>query len=271
MIRTILENTTWLFLLTGLIFLPATAVGQASQHEDPEDWEIHDTDRPQPPVVDPGPALDESRPAPADAIILFDGTSLDAWETPDGEEAGWRLEDGYMVVEPGTGEIQTREGLGDVQLHIEWAAPEEIDGEGQERGNSGIFLMGLYEVQVLDCYENETYPDGQAASVYGQYPPLVNACREPGEWQTYDIIWTRPRFDDAGELEEPARVTVLHNGVLVQNNVELTGPTGHYERPSYEAHEDRLPLRLQDHSDEVRFRSIWARELDGEDETSAGR
>ena len=172
------------------------------------------------------------------------------------------MQNGVAEVVPGTGGIQTKQSFGDVQLHVEWAAPSEVEGEGQERGNSGVFLMGRYEVQVLDSYNNTTYADGQAAALYGQYPPLVNASRPPGEWQTYDIIFRRPHFDANGNMVKPARVTVFHNGVLVQDNVELTGATAHYDRPPYEAHPDALPIQLQDHSDLVRFRNIWLRELE---------
>jgi hypothetical protein len=151
-----------------------------------------------------------------------------------------------------------------VQLHVEWAAPSPPSGDGQNRGNSGVFLMGRYEVQVLDSYRNTTYPDGQAAALYGQYPPLVNASRPPGEWQTYDIVFRRPRFDANGKLLSKARVTVFHNGVLVQDAVELTGPTAHHARPAYSAHPDRLPILLQDHGDPVRYRNIWLRNLERE-------
>jgi hypothetical protein len=161
-----------------------------------------------------------------------------------------------------TGSIRTKQGFGDCQLHVEWATPAVVVGNSQERGNSGVFLMDTYEVQVLDSYDNKTYADGSAAAVYGQYPPLVNACRKPGEWQTYDIIFHRPRFDEAGKLLSPARLTVLHNGVLVQDNVELTGPTGHHVRPPYKAHPDRLPLSLQDHGNPVRYRDVWIRSLE---------
>ncbi len=166
-----------------------------------------------------------------------------------------------MEVVAGTGAISTNKGFGDCQLHVEWAAPAMPVGEGQERGNSGVFLMSLYEVQVLDSYHNTTYPDGQAAAVYGQYPPLVNVSRPPGEWQTYDILFHRPRFDGQGQVLQPARVTVLHNGILVQDNVTLTGPTAHRARPPYRRHEDRLPVTLQDHGAPVRYRNIWIREL----------
>ena len=228
----------------------------------PSDWPIHSTSRPQPPVVNPGPAHAAAAP-PSDAIVLFDGRSLDAWRSADSADrpARWKVERGYMEVAAGTGNIATARGFGDVQLHIEWAAPDVVKGEGQERGNSGVFLMGRYELQVLDSYRNTTYPDGQAGAIYGQYPPLVNASRAPGEWQTYDIIFHRPRFDAAGAVLSPARMTVLHNGVLVQDNAVLTGPTGHHERPPYARHPDRLPLILQDHGNPVRYRNIWVREV----------
>ena len=174
----------------------------------------------------------------------------------------WRIVDGAMEVVAGTGGIQTRESFGDVQLHVEWMSPAPPRGTDQDRGNSGVFFMGMYEVQVLDSWENVTYADGQAAALYGQYPPLVNASRKPGEWQSYDIVFRRPRFDGSGKVTSPARVTVLHNGVLVQDNVELTGPTGHYARPPYSAHADRLPISLQDHGHPVRFRNFWVRTLE---------
>ncbi len=179
----------------------------------------------------------------------------------DQSAAPWKVENGYFEVVPGTGGIQTKEGFGDIQLHVEWASPDPPRGEGQDNGNSGVFLMGMYEVQILNSYGNKTYPDGQASAIYGQYPPLVNATRPPGAWQTYDIIFHRPRFNDAGSLEQPATLTVFHNGVLVQNHSVLTGPTGHHARPPYKPHADRLPISLQDHSHPVRFRNIWLREL----------
>lgn len=248
-------------ILLGVLVL-GLAMPAEAQPRDPVYWEIHDTTRAHPPVVEPGPAPAEPQPPPSDATVLFDGDDLEAWEHPDGDAASWTVRDGYMEVDPGTGGIQTREGFGDVQLHLEWMVPSFIEGEGQDRGNSGVFLMGTYEVQVLDSYENPTYADGQAAAVYGQYPPLANAMRPQGEWQTYDIVFHRPRFDENGAVAAPARMTVYHNGVLVQDNVELTGPTGHYERPPYEEHDARLPLHLQDHDHEVRFRNVWVRDLE---------
>ena len=166
-----------------------------------------------------------------------------------------------MEVVASTGNITTTRGFGDVQLHIEWMSPVPAKGEGQERGNSGVFLMGIYEIQVLDSYHNATYADGAAAAIYGQYPPLVNPTRPPGQWQTYDIVFHRPRFDATGNVTRPARMTILFNGILVQDDVALTGPTAHKARPPYAKHADRLPLILQDHGDPVRYRNIWVREL----------
>lgn len=225
-------------------------------------WPIHSPDRPPPPVVKP-PAGSWSVAPPGDAMVLFGGSDLGHWQKENnGGAAGWKVENGYVEVVPGAGGIASRDKFGDAQLHIEWMAPLPAVGESQERGNSGVFLMGRYEVQVLDSYENRTYADGQAAAVYGQYPPLVNVSRPPGEWQSYDIIFHRPRFDASGKVTSPARMTVLHNGVLVQDNVVLSGPTAHQRRPPYEKHEDRLPMSLQDHGTKVRYRNIWIRDLE---------
>lgn len=248
-----------LSLLAFGLLLPAPAEAQS---RNPVHWPVHDSTRARPPIVDPGPASLPLSP-PSDAVVLFDGTSLDAWEHSDGSPASWTVREGkYFVVEPGSGAIQTKEEFGDAQLHIEWQVPESNEGEGQGRGNSGVYLMGTYEVQVLDSHNNTTYADGQAAAIYGQYPPLVNATRPQGEWQAYDIIFRRPHFDENGDVVTPARMTVYHNGVLVQDHEELTGPTSWKERPPYEAHASRLPLQLQDHSNRVRFRNVWLRELE---------
>ena len=227
------------------------------------DWAVHDLERPQPVWIDTGEGFSMPTAPPSDAIVLFDGTDLSHWVSQkDDSAAPWKVENGYFEVVAKTGGIKTKQGFGDAQVHIEWASPDPPRGEGQDNGNSGVFLMSMYEVQVLNSYENKTYPDGQASAVYGQYPPLVNASRPPGVWQAYDIIFHRPRFDDDGSVVSPARVTVFHNGVLVQDNVVLTGPSGHKSRPLYKVHADRLPISLQDHDHPVRFRNIWVRDLE---------
>jgi hypothetical protein len=243
-------------LAVSLLAAPA----DAACAQDPSDWPIHSIDRPQPAVVDPGP-VPSPAPAPSDAIVLFDGDDLSRWRADDGAPAPWRVVEGAIEVVPHTGSLVTRDSFGDIQLHIEWRTPPEVAGEGQERGNSGVYTMGIYELQVLDSYQNPTYPDGQAGAIFGQYPPLVNASRGPGEWQSYDVVFHAPRFDNAGGLVSPARMTVFHNGILVQDDVELTGPTAFQKRPPYEFHPPRLPLSLQDHEFPVRYRNIWLREL----------
>ncbi|HEU4830101.1 MAG TPA: DUF1080 domain-containing protein [Gemmatimonadales bacterium] len=225
------------------------------------DWPIHSMERPEPRPVKPAPVRPPAAP-PSDALVLFAGGTLAAWEGQRGGPARWRATKDYFEVTPATGAIRTKAAFGDAQIHIEWRSPEPAAGEGQDRGNSGVFLMGRYEIQILDSYQNRTYADGQAGAMYGQYPPLVNASRPPGQWQTYDIVFRRPRFDANGALVSPARVTLLHNGVLVQDGVELTGPVAHGERPPYEPHADRLPLSLQDHGHRVQFRNVWVRNLE---------
>ena len=226
-------------------------------------WKIHDLNRPVPPVITPGTSSTQEAAgkAPSDAIVLFDGKDLSQWLDKDGGAAKWKVENGYVEVVAHTGYIHTKMPLGDCQLHIEFSEPVPPKGESQERGNSGVFLMGLYEIQVLDSYENKTYADGQAAAVYGQYPPLVNASRPPGQWQSYDIVFHGPRFDASGNLVRAGRVTVFHNGVLVQDNVEIKGLTAIGDVPTYVPGPDKLPLALQDHGNPVRYRNIWIREL----------
>ncbi len=226
-----------------------------------DQWPVHDPNRPMPPVVAPGPAGPPVLP-PADAVVLFDGKDLSRWTDAKGQPAKWKVENGYMEVVPKTGGIRTVRGFGDCQLHVEWMAPSPAKGTGQDRGNSGVFLMDLYEVQVLDCYGNTTYADGMTAAIYGQFPPMVNACRPPGEWQTYDIVFHRPRFETDGKLLAPARMTVFHNGILVHECAVLMGPTAHKARPPYKVHDAKLPISLQDHDHPVRYRNIWLRELE---------
>jgi len=208
---------------------------------------------PEPPVVTPGVT---DRDPPSDAIVLFDGKNFDEWNGA----KGWKVDaDGGFTVQ---GDLSTKKSFGDIQLHVEFASPKLVKGSGQGRGNNGIGLMGgRYEIQVLDSHNNKTYPEGQAAAVYNQRPPMVNASRKPGEWQSYDIIFTAPRFDEAGKLLKPAYVTVLHNGVVVQNHTEIKGGT-YYDRENvYSKHPDKLPIVLMYHGDPVRFRNIWVREL----------
>ena len=251
----------WLLIAWTGLLLPAAS--QLSYAQVQTTWKIHDPERPVPTAIDPGTASTQDLPGrpPSDATVLFDGKELSKWAHKDGSAAKWKVENGYAEVVAKTGYIYTRESFGDCQLHVEFAEPVPPKGESQERGNSGVFLMGLYEIQVLDSYQSKTYADGQAAAVYGQYPPLVNASRPPGQWQTYDIVFHGPRFDKEGKLLRPARVTVLHNGVLVQDNVELSGPTAHGARPPYTPQPERLPLALQDHGNPVRYRNIWIRDL----------
>lgn len=199
---------------------------------------------------------------PSDALVLFDGKNLDNWESAkDGAAAPWKLEGDAMVVAPKSGDIRTKRGFGDVQLHLEFRTPAKVVGESQGRGNSGVFFMGQYELQVLDSHENKTYVNGQVGSIYKQHIPLVNAARPPGEWQVYDAVFLAPRFDAAGKLVRPAYVTVFHNGVLIQYHVAVRGPTAWRGKPPYVAHPDKLPLQLQDHGNPTAFRNIWVREL----------
>jgi hypothetical protein len=233
-------------------------------------WHVHDPERPQPTVVTPGTFSSQEAPGkpPSDAIVLFDGKDLSKWRTEKGAPSGWRVENGTMMVPqkgtPNGGDIWTKDEFGDCQLHIEFATPNPPKGDSQGRGNSGVFLFGKYEFQVLDSYNNRTYADGGAASMYGQYPPLVNASRKPGEWQTYDIVFTAPRFKD-NKLESPAYMTAFHNGVLVQNHQAYLGPSAHKTFPKYVPHADKGPIKIQDHGDPVRYRNIWIRPITSHD------
>lgn len=225
-------------------------------------YEMHDSRRPQPAVVTPGACStqEQAGSAPSDAIVLFDGKDLSAWKSKDGD-AQWTVADGHFAIKPGAGTLSTRQSFGDCQLHIEWSEPADISGKSQGRGNSGVLIMGMYEIQILDSHENETYADGGAGAIYGQYPPLVNPVRKPGEWNAYDIIFHKPTSEN-GKVIKPARVTVFLNGVLVQDNVELIGAVNHKVLARYpEKLPDVAPLSLQDHGNPVRFRNAWVREL----------
>ena len=214
------------------------------------------------PLVTPGIT---NADAPSDATILYNGNGLGAFQKKDGSPAGWRIDaDGAVTDIKGAGDLITKEAFGNCQLHIEFREPAEVKSSGQGRGNSGVYLMGKYEIQVLDSYNNPTYSNGQAGAVYKQHVPLVNASRKPGEWQSYDIIFTAPLFKENGDLESPARVTVIHNGVLIQNNVTILGPTDWVRKPVYKKHAAKLPLMLQDHGDDgnpISYRNIWIRNL----------
>lgn len=250
------QTTRLLFSFSFILLSCSLSIAQDWKREkqDPHATELWE---PIPEKITPG----EGTAAPSDAVVLFDGSSLDGWETTKGEAVGWTLEDGAMTVKGGTGSIRTKQGFGSCQLHIEWRSPAEIKGEGQGRGNSGVFLMSTYEVQVLDSYESRTYSNGQAGSIYKQFIPLVNACKAPGEWQSYDIIFMAPVFNEEGSVIRPASITVLHNGVLVQNHSILRGHTPYKGLPAYTKHADKLPIMLQDHGNPVSYRNIWIREL----------
>jgi len=233
--------TLTLFLATSLLALNLLAADKKNETE--------------PRIIDPGPP-------PSDALVLFSGKDLSQWKNEKGGEAKWKVEEGVATVN-GTGSIITKEEFGDVQLHVEWATPSEVKGEGQGRGNSGVYLQGRYELQVLDSYKNSTYVNGQAGSIYKQGIPLVNPSRKPGEWQIYDVVWTAPIFNADSSLKSPAYVTVFFNNVLVQNHFELKGETRYIGQPSYHKY-DTAPILLQAHGDPsepISFRNIWVREL----------
>jgi hypothetical protein len=219
-------------------------------------WKTGDRSRPLPPMVTPG--TDGS--APSDAVQLFNGKDLSGWQQRDGKPTVWKVKEGYFEVAPGSGDMVTKQAFGDCQLHVEWATPNPAQGKDQEPGNSGVYLQSLYEIQVLESNKNTTYADGQAGAVYCQYPPLVNPSRPPGEWQTYDIVFHGARFTGS-ELQDPATVTLLFNGVLAQDHVMLTGPTDYMHRPPYKPGPAKRPLLLQDHGQPVKYRNIWIREL----------
>ncbi len=229
----------------ALLVLAAASSASAQEYLNGIEWK-------KPDIVTPG---ENNTAPPSDAVVLFDGKDLSHWKGAD----KWKVEDGVMVV--GKGQITSKDEFGDCQVHIEWSAPTPATGSGQARGNSGLFLMGRYELQILDSYENETYYDGQAGAIYKQTPPLANATRPPGQWNTYDVFWTVPRFNEDGSLKSPAYITAVHNGVLILNHFELKGDTPFNRPPKYEKHADKGPLSIQDHGNPMRFRNIWVREL----------
>ncbi|HEY0679484.1 MAG TPA: DUF1080 domain-containing protein [Chitinophagaceae bacterium] len=244
----------FMFFIPG-IFTMLVFSASAQDKSDPKSTEVWE---PIPKIVVPG---SHDHLPPSDAIVLFNGKDFSEWTTENGSSIKWKIDDNAMVVTKGSGNINTKKKFGDCQLHIEWRTPNVIEGQGQGRGNSGVFLMGRYEIQVLDSYNNRTYSNGQAGSVYKQYIPLVNASRKPGEWQSYDIIFIAPRFNDDGSLKSPAYFTVLHNGVLIQNHVQLKGITFNSGQPHYIKHAEKEAIELQDHGNPVSFRNIWIREL----------
>ena len=239
-------------------FLLAAAPQSSGQEK--KEWGVHDMNRPQPAMVDAG----AHGKAPSDAIVLFDGKSLDKW-TGNGGAAAWEIKSdahgGYFQVKAGSGNIRTKEGFGSCQLHIEWMVPETCKCEGQHGCNSGLFFMDRYELQILGSNPNKTYPDGMAGAMYGQYPPLVNACRPNGQWNSYDVVFHAPKFKADGSLEKAGTMTVLFNGVLVQDHSEIWGATAHAAKAKYSAHEPKLPIGLQDHGDPLCFRNVWLRPL----------
>ncbi len=224
-------------------------------------WAVHDMDEPRPPIVTPGATPSQ---APSDAIVIFDGTDTSKLSDEGGNPTKWIINDeGALECTKKAGTVRTKQEFGSIQLHIEWATPKKIEGAGQGRGNSGVFFQGIYELQVLCSHENPTYADGQAGAIYGQKKPLVDVSRPAGEWQTYDVIYHRPIFKDrTNEVIRPATITVFHNGVLIQDNWEIKGTTHHKRTAEYRYHPDKLPLKLQDHNNAIRYRNIWVREID---------
>jgi hypothetical protein len=257
----------WLIAVWMWFVVSLTAADYSIENPHPDNtrsadgrWTVHDMDRPWPEKATPNPqdALDDLAKAPTDSVILFDGEDLSAWHVPD----FWRINEGVLSIHPSESNLASKENFGSIRLHLEWKTPADGKKKGQNRGNSGVFLMGQYEVQILDTYENRTYADGMAAALYGLKPPDVNPLRPAGEWQFYDIWFQRPIFDENGALVSPARVTVMVNGVLVHDQVPYAGPTSHRKRRPYQAHPDELPLKLQYHSERVSFRNIWLQRLD---------
>ncbi len=262
-----------LLVSTSLAAAASAADGKSLGYQDTPiipgtKWHVHDGTRPQPTVVTPGKTFSQMAPAPSDAVVLFDGKDFSKWQAGKGGEVKWKIEDDFMEVMPKTGTIRTKDEFGDFQLHLEFATPQQVSGDSQGRGNNGVSIFGRYEIQVLDSYNNPTYPDGQAGAIYGQTPPLVNSSRGPGEWQTYDIVFEAPRWDAEGKLTKKAYITLLHNGVVVHNRREVIGNTGHKNVGTYNQKKEKGGIELSEHGNPVRFRNIWIRPLDlpaGED------
>lgn len=255
-----------LLSLVAVTALTATAAEKLGYKDTPivpgTKWHVHDGDRPQPRIITPGKQFSQNADAPSDAVVLFDGKDLSKWKHGNGSDGKWKIENGYMEVVPKSGILRTRDEFGDdFQLHIEWATPEKVEGTGQGRGNNGLNIWGRYEIQILDSFNNKTYPDGQAGAIYGQTPPLVNASRGPGEWQSYDVIFEAPRWDAEGKLVKKAHITVLHNGVVVHHRREILGGTNHRSIGNYNRKQEKGPIELYEHGNPVRFRNIWIRPL----------
>jgi len=261
--KTFPSNSTRMRSTASILFLLAAAVaagGFVQSGDGSFQYAVHDLKRPQPAIVTPGPACVST--APSDAIVLFGGKDISAWKTGDqGAAAGWAVKDGVLTIVPGSGDISTRESFGDCQFHIEWMVPTDLQCKGQHGCNSGLFFHGRYELQILNSSGNTTYADGMAGSLYGQYPPMVNPCRPQGEWNSYDVVFRGPRFDASAGMVRTATMTVLFNGVLVQDDVELLGATAHGARATYSAHPPTGSIKLQDHGDALKFRNIWIRPL----------
>jgi hypothetical protein len=240
-----------------LLLLSSTALMAQVQNRESLDPKVTEVWEPRAKKITPGAVAGE---APSDATVLFSGKDLNEWASLDGSPAKWEVKEGAVTVVKATGDIKTKKMFGDIQLHIEWRSPAVVEGEGQGRGNSGIFLQERYELQVLDSYESQTYRNGQAGSMYKQHGPLVNATRKPGEWQVYDVVYSAPRFNESGEVVIPAYITVLHNGVVIQNHTEIRGGTEYKGLPVYVSH-GKASIKLQDHGNPVSYRNIWVREL----------
>jgi hypothetical protein len=264
-------STTALFLSAGaLLAADAKKPGYKDTPLIPgTQWHVHDSDRPHPPIVKPGERFSQGAQPPSDAVVLFNGKDFSKWQSAKGDDVTWKIESDYMEVTPKSGIIRTRDEYGDFQLHLEWATPTKVEGEGQGRGNNGVNIFGRYEVQILDSYDNITYADGQAGALYGQFPPRVNASKPPGEWQTYDIIFEGGRWDESGKMLRKTAITVIHNGCVLHHRTELLGGTTHRRVVDYKPHPAKGRIELYEHGNPVRFRNIWIRPLGEYDQTKS--